>query len=209
MLISLVDKILSHLDNNLGSPGVLATMLDWSAAFDRLCPTLGIIKFMNLGVHPALLSVISSYLSNRSMSVKFNGSTSKTYHMPGGGPQGTLLGVLEYLVQCNDNADCVSTDCRFKYVDDLTILELLYLSNLSTGISSYNHKLHVSSDIVLIIFLSLRPTFTLRYVLTQYQTGLNRIKLYLIVRNPTICYSPDLNPTTKQFTDKQPNYIYR
>ena len=40
----------------------------------------------------------------------FNGSTSKTYQMPGGGPQGTLLGVLEYLVQCNDNADCVNTD---------------------------------------------------------------------------------------------------
>ena len=40
MLISLVDKIPSHLDNNLGSPGVLATMLDWSAAFDRQCPTL-------------------------------------------------------------------------------------------------------------------------------------------------------------------------
>ena len=48
MLISFVDKILSHLDNNLGSPGVLATMLDWSAAFDRQCSTLGIIKFMNL-----------------------------------------------------------------------------------------------------------------------------------------------------------------
>ena len=64
-----------------------------------------------LGVCPALLSVISSYLSNRTMSVKFNGSTSKTYHMPGG-PQGTLLGVLEYLVQCNDNADCVNTDLQ-------------------------------------------------------------------------------------------------
>ena len=31
MLISLVDKILSHLDNNQGSPLVLATMLDWSS----------------------------------------------------------------------------------------------------------------------------------------------------------------------------------
>ena len=77
ILISLVDKILSHLDNHLGSPGVLATMLDWSAASDRQCPTLGILKFMNLGVRPALLSVISSYLSERSMSVKFNGSTSR------------------------------------------------------------------------------------------------------------------------------------
>ena len=44
------------------------------------------------------------------MSVKFNGSSSKTYQMPGGGPQGKLLVVLEYLVQCNDNADCVNTD---------------------------------------------------------------------------------------------------
>ena len=46
---------------------------------------------MNLGVRPSLLSVISRYLSNRSMSVKFNGSTSKINQMPGGGPQGTLL----------------------------------------------------------------------------------------------------------------------
>ena len=50
-------------------------------------------------------------------------------------------------MRCNDNADCVNTDCRFKYFDDLTILELLYLSNLSTGISSYNHRLPVASDI--------------------------------------------------------------
>lgn len=60
MLIFLVDKILSHLGNNLGSPGVIATMLDWSAALEPQCPNLGIIKIMNLGVPPALLSVISS-----------------------------------------------------------------------------------------------------------------------------------------------------
>ena len=34
MLISLVDNIPSHLDYNLGSSGVLAIMLDWSAAFN-------------------------------------------------------------------------------------------------------------------------------------------------------------------------------
>ena len=71
----------------------------------------------------------------------------RTNEMPGGDPHGTLLGVLGYLAQCNDYADCVNTDCRFKYVDDLTIIELFYLSNLSTGISSYNHRLPVASDI--------------------------------------------------------------
>jgi len=54
------------------------------------------------------------------MMMKFNGTTSSIYHMPGGGLQGTLLGVLEYLVQCNDYANRVQPDLRFKYVDEIT-----------------------------------------------------------------------------------------
>ena len=43
----------------------------------------------------------------------------------------------------NDNADCVDPDMRFKYMDDLTVLELVLLANLLT---EYNFKLHVASD---------------------------------------------------------------
>ena len=130
------------------------------------------------------------------MSVTFNDSTSKINQMPGGGPQGTLLGVLEYLVECNDNADCVNTDCRFMFTIKLYLNFSIYptfqLEYPHTTISCMLHQI-----LVLIIFLSLRPTFTaLRYALTQYlQTGPNRIKWCLIVRNPTLCYSPDLHPT--------------
>jgi hypothetical protein len=38
--------------------------------------------------------------------------------MPGGGPAGVTLGLQEYLSQFNDNANCVSEEDRFKYVDD-------------------------------------------------------------------------------------------
>ena len=48
----------------------------------------------------------------------------------GGGPQGTLLGMIEYLVQSNDAADCVNDEDRYKYVDDLTILEMISLSGV-------------------------------------------------------------------------------
>ena len=147
LLVALVDRILKHLDQNLNTPAVITTMLDWSAAFDRQCPTIGIKKFLEMGVRPSIVHVLTSYLSNRSMSVKFNGNTSRVHHMPGGGPQGTLLGVLEYLVQCNNNADCVDETLRFKYVDDLTFLELISLSTLSHGLSSYNVKNHVPCDI--------------------------------------------------------------
>ena len=115
-------------------------MLDWSAAFDRQCPNIAIQKFSTIGVRASINQLLASYLQDRYIMVKFNGTTSSTYHMPGGGCQGTLMGVLEYLVQCNDNANCVQPDLRFQYVDDLTILELLSLSPCSGNLSSYNCK---------------------------------------------------------------------
>ena len=48
----------------------------------------------------------------------------------GGGPQGTLIGGIEYIVQSNDNADIVLPEDRFKYIDDLSVLQLVCLSGL-------------------------------------------------------------------------------
>ena len=45
----------------------------------------------------------------------------------------------------NDNADFVSAEERFKFVDDLTIVEVIEL--LSIGLASYNVKKQVPSDI--------------------------------------------------------------
>ena len=53
-----------------------------------------------------------------------------------GGPQGSTLGILEYLSQSNDNADNVPVQDRFKFVDDLTVLEIIHLLNI--GLASVN-----------------------------------------------------------------------
>ena len=66
------------------------------------------------------------------MQVRYNGAYSGTYTLPGGGPQGTLLGLIEYFIQSNDNADSVDPDLRFKFVDDLSVLELVMLGGLLT-----------------------------------------------------------------------------
>ena len=60
-------------------------------------------------------------------------------------PQGGTLGVWEYQSQSNDNANCVEPEDRFKWVDDLTLLEIINI--ISIWISSYNIKNHVPSDI--------------------------------------------------------------
>ena len=77
LLVNLMDKILKMLDANKSS-AVIASMVDWASAFDRQDPTLGILKFIQLGVRPALIPILISYLSDRTMKVKFNSKISET-----------------------------------------------------------------------------------------------------------------------------------
>ena len=100
--------------------------------------------FIQLGVRPSLIPLIASYLTERKMKVKFNGEVSEFLALIGGGPQGTLLGQIEFLVQSNDNADIVCPDDRFKYIDDLSVLQLVCLSGLLT---EYDFYQHVASDV--------------------------------------------------------------
>ena len=67
-----------------------------------------------LGVRAALIPLLISYLTDRKMQVKFNGEISEFLLLVGGGPQGTLLGLLEYIIQSNDNADSVPVEDKFK-----------------------------------------------------------------------------------------------
>ena len=102
------------------------------------------MKFIKLGVRPSLIPLLASYLTDRSMKVKFNGESSEIMSLVGGGPQGTLIGRLEYIVQSNDNADIVPPNDRFKFIDDLSILQLILLSGL---VMDYNFHEHVASDV--------------------------------------------------------------
>ena len=144
MIVCILDRIMQLLDRHPDKSAVIAASLDWTAAFDRQDPTLAIKKFIGLGVRPSLIPLLISYLSDRKMKVKFNGEESDFLSLIGGGPQGTLIGQLEYLVQSNNNADIVSPDDRFKYIDDLTLLQLVCLSGLLTD---YNFMEHVASDV--------------------------------------------------------------
>ena len=46
----------------------------------------------------------------------FNEKSSGIYDLPGGGPQCTLIGGIEYAVQSNDNADFLEEDNKFKWL---------------------------------------------------------------------------------------------
>ena len=126
-MLCYVDRILKLLDEHPDKSAVISASLDWASAFDRQDPTLAIKKFINLGIRPSLIPLLCSYLTDRRMKVKFNNEVSEFLTLVGGGPQGTLTGGIEYLVQSNDNADNVIPKNRFKYIDDLSVLQLVLL----------------------------------------------------------------------------------
>ena len=117
---------------------------DWAAAFDRGDPTKTTSKLIMLKLRPSVVPLVISYMSGRSMSVKFNQSESGIYSLCGGFPQGSKIGGDCYQGASNDAADHVDTEDRFRYVDDLQILELIMLAGI---LQDYDIFSHVASDV--------------------------------------------------------------
>ena len=141
----MMNKILNYLDTRQVT-AVFATFVDWKDAFPNQCPALGIKAFLDCGVRPSLIPVLISYFQNRTVVVKWKDKKSKSQEVPGGGPQGAYLGNLEYIAQSNNSADCVETNSRYKFVDDLTALEKINL--LLIGMASHNLKHKIPNDII-------------------------------------------------------------
>ena len=146
-LVKMLDTIHTQLDTNNQSEAyaTIISMIDWSKAFDRQCPKLGVQSFIRNGVRKALIPRLINFFQDRKMQVKWQGLLSTVRALPGGGPQGCTTGLLEYKSQTNNNCDFVPPSLRYKWVDDLSILEMINL--ITAGISSYNFKQHVASDV--------------------------------------------------------------
>ena len=79
------------------------------------------------------------------MILRWHGKFSSEMKLPASAPQGSTIGILEYLSATNNNTDNVPVEDRFKYVDDASILEVVDLQNV--GLASHNIKVQVSSEI--------------------------------------------------------------
>ena len=100
-IIEFINFILSCQDST-DQIAVMACLVDFSKAFNRQNHHILISKLSDMGVPGWLLKVVISFLSEREMIVKYKGEQSSTKSLPGGGPQGTLLALLLFLVLIND-----------------------------------------------------------------------------------------------------------
>ena len=145
-LIDLITFILFNQDLP-ETKAVLATMIDFSKAFNRQNHLILVTKLSDMGVPGWLLKIIIGFLEERELVVIFNGAKSGAKDMPGGGPQGTVLGMFLFLILINkagfsdqskrlgDKLTAAAskrdeiTKMHAKYVDDMTTAHVVNLKN--------------------------------------------------------------------------------
>ena len=140
-IIEFVNFILSCQDST-EQTSILACMVDFQKAFNRQNHNILITKLNDMGVPGWLLKIVISFLKDRQMVVNYKGKKSSIKSLPGGGPQGTILALLLFIVlineigfegQVNNVGDLITSkrnmkianEIHLKYVDDLTLAEAI------------------------------------------------------------------------------------
>lgn len=93
---------------------------DFSKAFDVICHAVLLHKLKNFGFSDNLISLFSSYLSNRQQFVAYGGYVSNNFIASSGVPQGSNLGPLLFLMFVNDITKIISCE-KLLFADDLKI----------------------------------------------------------------------------------------
>jgi hypothetical protein len=131
LIAILLDKISEKIDRG----GVaIFTSIDFSKAFNNIDHNKLLDDLVALGAEGWLIRVLESYLDGRMMQVKVGDEMSDLFHMKGGSPQGSLLGVMLFISYVNDICCLQKEDPTlsiFQFVDDTYILELIDENDLA------------------------------------------------------------------------------
>ena len=93
---------------------------DFSKAFDSVNHSILLKKLARLNFNRKFYLLLSSFLSNRSQSVSINGSTSSKLAVTSGVPQGSILGVIFFLIYIDDLPYEIQFMLALLFADDLT-----------------------------------------------------------------------------------------
>ena len=96
---------------------VRAVFLDISKAFDKVWHEGLIFKVERSGIQGQLINLLKDYLVGRKQRVVLNGQESEWEQMMSGVPEGSVLGLLIFLIYINDLTDNISSSIKL-FADD-------------------------------------------------------------------------------------------
>ena len=74
-----------------------------------------------------MVPIIIEFMTDRRMTVRYNTASSKCHSLVGGSPQGSWIGQMAYIAASDDAARGLDDEDKYKFCDDLTILELVMM----------------------------------------------------------------------------------
>ena len=116
-LVKMIDFILLATDDPSQPTAVVNMLADWFKAFNKCNHNIIVRILIAMKVPTWLLRLMMSYLENRKMILRFRGCVSHPEDIPGGMPQGTLLGVILYILYINPIG--FPSECTLKISDVL------------------------------------------------------------------------------------------
>ena len=118
LLVELWDQICWDLED--ARAATLITAIDYAKAFNRLSFQHCLRAFARKGASSQTISLLATFLSNRTMSVRVSNTWSNPLPVYGGVPQGSILGVLLFNIATDDLEDDDNDDRHFVYSSDGT-----------------------------------------------------------------------------------------
>ena len=152
-LIKFLHFIQGNLD--LSKPtAVIGAFVDMSKAFNRVDHNILIEDLYNMKCPPWLIRIVMSFLSNRVLIFSYKGASSTPLDLPGGGPQGTLLGCICFIIKFNgallrppvrvNPSLKLSMSTKAKYLDDSSVAVSIPLESLLEKDESRQYPLNFS-----------------------------------------------------------------